>query len=139
MLLHCACLSRNLFSTHCWNMLQNHKLVHLWKENSCYYIILCLGFAYNSMCILKITQCWRRYKSPIINWLFCGGFLHWCCQSLGWRHWETFTGLAVANSHKHNIECVVPFSHCQDNCRGEWSAMKLFPNTTYRLARVYQK
>lgn len=46
-------------------------------------------------------------------------FLHWCCQSVGWGHWKTFTGLAVTNSHKHNIEHVRPFSHCQDNCRGE--------------------
>lgn len=94
--------------------------VHLWWETfPLLYIIFFLGLAYCSACALKITQCWQRYKWPVIHWLFGGAPLHRCSLLLGWRHWGTFTGLTVANSYKHNIECVVAFSHCQHNYRGK--------------------
>lgn len=94
--------------------------VHLWWETfPLLYIIFFLGLAYCSACALKITQCWQRYKWPVIHWLFGGAPLRRCSLLLGWRHWGTFTGLTVANSYKHNIECVVAFSHCQHNYRGK--------------------
>lgn len=36
-----------------------------------------------------------------------------------------FAGLAVAKSHKHNIESVTPLNSCQHR-RGDWSAVKIF-------------
>lgn len=56
---------------------------------------------------------------------------------MGWRHWETFTGLAVANGRKHNIECVIALSRCQNNFERNgqpWRSLQ----TAYQLVSLLE-